>query len=559
MSIAIFAPMLLELKVDNYVLIKSLRFAPEQGFNIITGETGAGKSILIGALGLVLGDRADTKSILDEEKKCVIEAIFNIKSLKLESFFAENDLDYEPETIIRREILPTGKSRAFVNDTPITLNTLKDLGEKLVDIHSQHQTLRLGSTDFLFHWLDSVTNNLDLAGKFERHYSSLIKKEKRLSELMNQQQSQNAEQDYLQFLFDELQALNLEKIDYPSIENEYELLQNAEEIGEIVGAAVYELKESEHSAIDKLKQLSRQLSKIAGQKGDLATIADRLLGLTSDFEEVVTDLRNIAEQATPDASRLAELDGIFQQIHLLQTKHRVATFEDLLQVKQEIEGKLSATVSTEMLLETLAKEIETDKTDCLKLAKELHSARQLGAKPLEERINKDLKNLGLINSLVKLSLNENQEMNKFGQTDFELLFSSHQSGALQPAHKVASGGELSRLMLILKSYLAQTKKLPTIIFDEIDTGVSGEIANRVAEVMSNLSQKLQVITITHLPQVAAKGSAHFYVYKDVRHSETSTFVKKLNKEERIEELAKMLSGDNPSDAAKANALELINS
>ncbi len=550
--------MLLELKVDNYVLIKSLRFKPQSGFNIITGETGAGKSILIGALGLILGERADSKTVSGNENKCVIEGVFDVRSLDLKPLFDLHDLDYLDETILRREILISGKSRAFINDTPVALTTLKHVGSKLVDIHSQHQSLLLGSQEFLFSWLDVVTKSTELFDQYKLKYEGLKSKQNQLADLQELVNSELAEKDYHHYLFTELEEAKLDGIVQSDIDREFDILQNAEEIGEVVGTAEQSLKEGEDSALDRLNVLLKQLRKLSIDGSELNSIAERLAGTIYELEEVVGDLSSFAEGAQPNPERLNQLNDLQSKLHGLQTKHRVGDLGELVKLRNELEEKLLSNQNREDELEALRSEIVLLDASCKSLAEKMHRQRGKSLITLEKEINADLSNLGLINAQLSFSLTRRDDLGTYGLTQFDILFTSNIGSDLQPAYKVASGGELSRLMLILKSYLAHHKKLPCIIFDEIDTGVSGEIALKMADVMVELADGMQVISITHLPQIASKGRSHYYVYKQLEAGQTSTFIKHLNQTDRIIELAKMLSGDNPSEGAIANAKELLN-
>ncbi len=550
--------MLIELKVDNYVLIKSLRFSPDRRFNIITGETGAGKSILIGALGLILGDRTDSKTTAGLSEKCIIEGLFDVRNLNLSTLFEEHDLDYADDTILRREILPSGKSRAFINDTPVGLQVMKIIGAQLVDVHSQHQSLSLGSATYLFDWLDAVTGSEDHVKEYRKQYQELRRKEKELLEVQEAVNKHLAERDYLQYLSNELSEAGLDNLKPDELEREHELLQNAEEIGAIVGTAMDGLRDSEGSALDRMNVILNQLQRLSTGSSEINQLNERLNGLVLELEEFVNDLRHIESIAQPDPQRLEEINELLTNLHGLQTKHRVNDLQELLKVRNEIDEKLLVDQDNQEALDRLKLDISNLRRLSESKARELHISRAKNLTALQENINKDIQNLGLVNAQVRLSLNEIAELNEFGLSDFTLEFASNKGSQFQPAHKVASGGELSRLMLVLKSYLARNRNLPCIIFDEIDTGVSGEIALKMADVMVNLAKDMQVIAITHLPQIASKGNAHFYVYKESDDETTGTYIRQLNDTDRILELAKMLSGDKPTEGAIANAKELLN-
>lgn len=549
--------MLKELRVDNYVLIKDLRFQPAQGFNIITGETGAGKSILLGALGLILGDRADTKHVSDLRNKCVIEGVFDVRKLNLSALFEEHDLDFYEETILRREILISGKSRAFVNDTPVSLSVLRTIGQELVDIHSQHQTLRLGSPEFLFQWLDTVCKTTKEAEAYKKAYQTLKSERKRLEVLEEEVNQQLAEQDYFQFLYNELEEINLELIAKQDIESEHEMLTHADEIGDAVGMALQSLREDEDSSTNRLGAVQYQLQKLKGGE-ELEKLVERFNGISIELDEVIRDLESYGMDVQPNPERLQEINEVVSKLNQLQTKHRVTTLEELIEVKSEIENKLSDNENRESELNALRASILKLDKEANDFATDLHQKRVDCVPEIETSCNHDLSYLGMPNAKLVLELTKENSLTPYGLTNFQLLFSAHQGGSLNPAHKVASGGELSRLMLILKTHMAKNRNLPTIIFDEIDTGVSGEIALKMGELISQLSSKMQVISITHLPQIASKGNAHFYVYKQLDNDQTTTFVKQLDDTERVMVLAQMLSGENPTEGAIANAKELLN-
>jgi DNA repair protein RecN (Recombination protein N) len=549
--------MLTALRVDNYVLIKSLRFLPTNGFNIITGETGAGKSILIGALGLILGERADTKMVSESGQKCIIEGVFDVSNLDLKTLFEKFDLDYYDEAILRREILASGKTRAFINDTPVGLNALKEVGSQLVDIHSQHQTLQLGSQSFLFNWLDTVCSSTAEYALYSATYDDLKDARKRLVTLQEQVDQQMSEQDYYQFLFNELEESDLESHQAADLESEYEVLQNAEEIGEIVQQSLNELQENEDALVNRLTGVSHQLKKLKGGE-ELQKIVERLTGLQYELDELANDLSQFGQGVQPDPNRLEEINDVMSKLHLLQTKHKAQSIDELIAMRDSLNDKLSLTVGRENELNTLKSDIDLLQNKCRAQALSLHNLRLQKVKDIEKQSNNDLDYLGLPNAELVLELEETDELTKYGLSAFQLMFASNKGSSLRPAHKVASGGELSRLMLILKSYMARNRNLPTLIFDEIDTGVSGEIALKMGEMMASLSDKMQIVSITHLPQIASKGNAHFYVYKQLDKEQTMTFVKQLDDTERVKVLAQMLSGENPTEGAIANARELLN-
>ena len=549
--------MLKELKVDNYVLIQSLRLNPTNGFNIITGETGAGKSILLGALGLILGDRADIKALSNTSTKCIIEGVFSISSLQLKSLFEQHDLDYAEETILRREITPSGKSRAFINDTPVSLQTMKSLGAQLVDIHSQHQNLQLGHTAYLMDWLDTLAGSTDLQRRYKTQFSKLQDERHRLIDLQNKVQEHRNEQDYNEFLMNELTEIDLDALKDEDIETEHKILENAEEIGLALSQATQELESSESSVIEQIRFIGQSLGKLDGGEV-LRELHERINSVRYELDDIASELSMLSDKSAPDPERLQELNDIMAKLYNLQTKHKVLDIEGLIEVRESIDQKLSETLEIEHEIQNLEVSIANLEATCSELASELHTQRLDASSNIVTEVNQDLAYLGLPNAELTIKISESKSLGQYGMSEVEFLFASNKGSTPQPVHKVASGGELSRLMLIMKSLLAQHKLLPTMIFDEIDTGVSGEIALKMGEMMERLSEKMQVMSITHLPQIASKGKTHFYVYKQSDDTSTATFVKELQGSDRVMVLAQMLSGDNPTEGAIANAKELLN-
>ena len=549
--------MLKELKVDNYVLIQSLRLNPTNGFNIITGETGAGKSILLGALGLILGDRADIKALSNASTKCIIEGVFSIGSLQLKALFEQHDLDYAEETILRREITPSGKSRAFINDTPVSLQTMKSLGAQLVDIHSQHQNLQLGHTAYLMDWLDTLAGSTDLQRRYKTQFSKLQDERHRLIDLQNKVQEHRNEQDYNEFLMNELTEIDLDALKDEDIETEHKILENAEEIGLALSQATQELESSESSVIEQIRSIGQSLGKLDGGEV-LRELHERINSVRYELDDIASELSVLSDKSAPDPERLQELNDIMAKLYNLQTKHKVLDIEGLIEVRESIDQKLSETLDIEHELQNLEASIANLEATCSELASELHTQRLDASSNIVTEVNRDLAYLGLPNAELTIKISESKSLGQYGMSEVEFLFASNKGSTPQPVHKVASGGELSRLMLIMKSLLAQHKLLPTMIFDEIDTGVSGEIALKMGEMMERLSEKMQVMSITHLPQIASKGKTHFYVYKQSDDTSTATFVKELQGSDRVMVLAQMLSGDNPTKGAIANAKELLN-
>ncbi len=549
--------MLIHLHVSNYVLIESLKFEPGRNLNTITGETGAGKSILIGALGLILGDRADSKAVAGRKGKCIIEGMFDLTSMDLEELFIRHDLDYATQTIMRREILENGRSRAFINDTPVSLNTLRELGERLVDIHSQHQIHQIADIGFLFHWLDSVCDTHVRYDEYSKLYRGLREKEKALSDLKELAQKEDAQADYNNFLWEELDKADLNVNELNKLEVESDLLQNAEEIGVVISEVQGRLLESDQAMVDELRLFARQLHKLAPSGSELADIASRMQASAIELDDLVNELKNVGNTIQTDTGRLQAINDRLQLLNQLLSKHRVNTVGELIAIRDRLSDNLYESASRKDEIQMMENKVEETKSLAHVQASELHGYRVQAVVSVMESMNLELVKLGLPNARVVLQISESPALNSHGKTVFQMMFSSNKGQALQPAHAVASGGELSRLMLIIKAQMAKKRKLPSIIFDEIDTGVSGEIALRMADVMSELSTDLQVIAITHLPQIAARGEKHFFVYKEDGLLETKTLLMPLEGENRIREIAKMLSGDDPTSGALINARQLL--
>ncbi|MCB0733327.1 MAG: DNA repair protein RecN [Flavobacteriales bacterium] len=551
--------MLKSLRIDNYVLIKSLHIEPGSGLNILTGETGAGKSIIIGALGLILGERADLKAVAQADRKSIVEGVFDVSQLRLLEFFRANDLDYLDETIIRREVLPEGRSRAFVNDTPVSLNVLKDLGERLIDIHSQHQTIRVSDSAFLFHWLDSVSGTTELLTNYQEQYTLLRKLERSLSELQEADRQEAAQADYNNFLWNELDQANLKQQELEDLESEAGLLQNAEEIGMIISAVVQEAAEMDQSMVDRLQAFSRQLSRLAGDQSGLSDLTARLQSVTVELEDVVRELGQFGQSLSVDNNRL---DQANERIHFLQQllqKHRVNDVSELIEVRNRLDDVLVSNDDRKREMDDLSRQIQDVSERSWHLAKQLLEKRVGRLKDITDNMEHQLALLGMPSTQIRIELQQNEQLSRHGSTSIRLLISTNKGRAPQPVQTAASGGELSRLMLVMKSELARHRALPSIVFDEIDTGVSGEVSLRMADLMRDLSNHLQVFAITHLPQIAAKGQTHFFVYKSETEGESVTGIRQLLEEDRVQEIAKMLSGDTPTTAAIENAKELLHS
>ncbi|MFD0939352.1 DNA repair protein RecN [Pedobacter boryungensis] len=549
--------MLQKLSIHNYALIDSLDIEFDQGLNIITGETGAGKSIILGALSLILGQRAESKYFFNQNKKCVIEGIFLLADEKLKPIFETNDLDFFKESILRREISMDGKSRAFINDTPVNLSILKQIGEQLIDIHSQHATQEINDKDFQLLIVDSLANHSSLLAEYRSGFKKLNQHNLQLKALINKADDAHSKQDYEQFLFNELEQAQLKEGEQEELEQELERLTHAESIKRSLLATTSLLTENEVSATSILKEASLQLQSIEKFDPEVNLLYERLRSSIIEIKDIANETTSIEEKTLHSAERLLTIQQRLDILYTLQQKHRVVNNTELLAIQQQLEDNLSQLLSSDEQIEQLKKEIDLLRTQLTQQAKELSVNRKKAIKLVEEQTTLTLKKVGMPN--VKLVLNQTQliELNKDGLDEIALLFTANAGQAPAPVNKVASGGELSRLMLAIKALLAKHTSLPTLIFDEIDTGISGETALKVGEVIASLGLDMQVLSITHLPQIAAKGNSHYFVYKNEESDKTTTGIRKLNAEDRIYAIAEMLRGKNPGASALQNAKELI--
>jgi DNA repair protein RecN (Recombination protein N) len=549
--------MLQKLTIQNYALIDNLEINFDKGLNILTGETGAGKSIILGALSLILGQRAESRYFFNQQKKCVIEGSFRIANFHLNTFFEDNDLDYEGETVLRREISADGKSRAFVNDTPVNLTTLKQLGEKLIDIHSQHATYEINDPEFQLLVVDGVAGQDELLSGYQTKYRAYKKSLAALQQLIEQNDKAKADLDYYQFQFDELEKAGIAADEQELLEKELATLNNAEEIKRNLLGAHYLMHEGETSAIIQLREAGQQLSTIEQYSPDVEDLHERLKSTLIELKDIAAELENIEQRTFTNEARAEEVNTRLSLLYNLQKKHRVNSNVELLEIQNDLSDKIQQAVFGDEAVEKLQKQIASDKQELEDIAAELSANRTKAIPVIQEKVLANLSEMGMPNSVLQIEQTALQEPARNGADAIRFMFSANKGHALADMSKVASGGELSRLMLSIKSIIAEYTALPTIIFDEIDTGVSGEVANKVGQVMERLSQNLQVITITHLPQIAGKGKSHYFVYKDDTGSTTYTRMKKLDDKERVLEIAKMLSGDNPGESALQNARELL--
>ncbi len=553
--------MLSRLTINNYALIDNLDIEFDTGLNIITGETGAGKSIILGALSLILGQRTESKYFFNQQKKCVIEGLFRIEDFHLKKYFEENDLDYEAETVLRREISPDGKSRAFVNDTPVNLTSLKQLGEKLIDIHSQHATAEINDPGFQLLVVDSITNHSKLLDQYRNAFFTYKKSSTQLQQLIAENEKAKSEEDYLQFQFDELEKASLIAGEQEKLEQELYALNNAEEIKRNLLSVNYLLQESETATLNQLKEALQLLTSLEKFNPKTGELSQRLNSIVIELKDIVAEIEDIEQATQVDEARTQEINDRLALIFTLQKKHRVTSNAELLWIEEDLSKKLNNIQSGDDAIENLQKQLEKQKTDLQDMAVQLSANRKKAIPEIEKQILKTLADVDMGQAVLKIenNISVKEAFDKNGIDHIRFLFSANKGHHLAEMSKVASGGELSRVMLSIKSLISRYTALPTIIFDEIDTGVSGEVANKVGLVMEQLSQFLQVVTITHLPQIASKGQSHFLVYKNDTGETPSTKIKKLNEEERVLEIAKMLSGSKPGESALQNARELLNS
>jgi len=550
--------MLQNLHIQNFALIEETDVKFSNGLTVITGETGAGKSILLGALGLTLGNRADVSALHDKTKKCVIEAQFNLKAYHLKSFFEANELDFEEVTTIRREITPEGKSRAFINDTPTTVSVLKDLGEQLIDIHSQHETLLLKETNFQFELVDAFAQTTTLFSDYKKHYLALQKLKKQLGDLTQQEAQARKELDYFQFQFTELEEANIKTGELAKLEEESETLENAEFIKSNLAKSALAISGGDDNLLSALSLIKQQLQSVSKFGKQFNELYERINSVSIELKELSNDIENSDEDVVYDNTRLEEVNAQLDKLNRLLKKHGVNNEDELLKIKNEIEEKLQQFSSLESNIEKIQKEIISSEKQCKSLAQDLSSKRQKALAGIEQSITSMLASLSMANAQFKIDLKSQNELTINGFDTISFLFTANKGADFKELHKTASGGELSRLMLCLKALLAERTALPTIIFDEIDTGVSGDVADKIGNILNKMGKAMQVVTITHLPQMASKGSNHLFVYKSDSKDKTTSNIKALNKEERIAEIAKMLSTGTPTETALKNAKELLN-
>ena len=549
--------MLSHLVIKNYALIRHLEISPSGQLNIITGETGAGKSIMLGAIGLMLGNRADTKVLFDENEKCVIEGTFNISGYDLKSFFEEADIDYETECIIRREINANGKSRAFINDTPVNLEVLKKWGSSLVDIHSQHETLLLGNTNFQISIVDAFAGNKNLLTEYRILFKEYKNIQAEYEEITSRAAEEKKQLDYNSYLLNELTEAFLEEGEQEKKEEALKVLENAEHIKSKLDAANAILSGgTSHEVITQLQEARKQLDQISGLSAQYESLKERLQSALIELKDIAAELENENEKVEYNPQAIEQTQERLSLIYTLQKKHQVQTVAGLLSIQQELEKKMEFTMNLDENIVALKKKMEATFKELLEKGKKLSEARQKSATPIKKELETLLKEVGMPNATIAVEIKE-AEPTINGIDAVSILFSANKGIAPQELKNAASGGEFSRLMLCIKYILADKTALPTIIFDEIDTGVSGEVAIKVGKMMKQMSTNHQVISISHLPQIAAQGKSHYYVYKDNSSEKTISKMKLLNEEERIKEIAQMIGGNKPSETAIQSAKEML--
>jgi DNA repair protein RecN (Recombination protein N) len=550
--------LLSELSIKNYALIDNLQVQFDSGLTIITGETGAGKSILLGGLGLVLGKRVDFSHINDTTKKCIIEAIFNIDGFNLKSFFETNDIDFETHTILRREVLPSGKSRAFINDSPVNLSVLSALGEQLIDVHSQQQTQELTSDDFQFQVLDSLAKNHNSIKTYQQTLKLYSTTQKKLTELINLKSKSQKDTDYNTFLLNELMEVNLHSIDMGSLELEYNSLSNVELIQSKLALANQIISSEDLGVASNLLKLKQVFYKLMDISSAYQPFFERIESASIEINDIFSEIEFEQSKVNANPSRLSEIENILQRLNNLFSKHNVNSVQELIGIQSELESKVDSLASIESSIMLSEKALKSHVKQLDDESLKIREKRKSVVSKLVTQLETNLSDLGMSTARFKISLNPSDSFLNNGKDYLEFLFNANKGGQFLPLKKAASGGELSRIMLAIKYIISKYQKLPTIMFDEIDTGLSGEIAHKMGDIMNQMSLSMQVFSITHLPQIAVKGKSHFKVFKKDSGKTTVTSLKKLSKQERLVEIAQMLGGDQVSDSAIAHAQQLLN-
>lgn len=548
--------MLQHLTIKNYALIRHLELDPSPSLNVITGETGAGKSIILGALSLLMGNRADTKVLWDEDEKCVTEGVFNIRKYKLKQFFKQEDLDYDDTTVLRREISPGGKSRAFINDTPVNLEVMKRLGGLLMDVHSQHETLQLGNHTFQLNLIDAYADNSELREQYALRWSEFQSAKEKLEQLQRDAESLRQEADYVRFQLTELQNADLSDGEQEELEGELRVKEHAEEIKVRFQSVLEALSRSEFSAQNGLRDARTSFQHIADYSPHFSEVFKRLESVIIELDDLVGEIERHDQDVEFDPERLTFIQERLSTIYKLQKKHRVTTVKELLELQANLESKDALTSNLDEAISTSEKEFAAAKKELDTVAAKLSESRKKVFQPLTKQLVKLLQELGIPEASLQIE-HASTSPTVSGIDKIELLFSANKGVSLRPLAHVASGGEFSRVMFCIKYIMTEKTAMPTLILDEIDTGISGEIAIKLGNLMKKMSSRHQVISISHLPQIAAKGDSHYFVFKDNSASKTVTSIRQLSQKERVHEIAKMIGGANPSQVALKNAEELL--
>ncbi len=548
--------MLTHLTIKNYALIKHLEFEPSAQLNVITGETGAGKSIMLGAIGLLLGNRADSKTLWDENEKCVTEGIFDIAAYNLKDLFESENLDYESQTVIRREISPAGKSRAFINDTPVTLDVMRKIGSQLMDIHSQHETLELGNKSFQLNLIDSYASNSELKNSYTQAWKKFTEAEKIVNALRNESVALKKESDFVSFQLNELVKVDLKEGEAEKLESELKIQEHAEEIKMQLNLIIEQLDNSEYSINSTLMAVRNQLQSIAPYSAEYENLLKRLESTRIELIDILAEVENSEEKIEYDPQRAEEVKERLGLIYQLQQKHRLQNVTQLLELQHSLQLKADKTNNVDDLLKEANNALAKTEKDLSLAANDLSKSRQKTFAPLTKQLTSLLKELGIPNAALAVEHTTIAPTPK-GSDSIEILFSANKGISPQPLAQVASGGEFSRVMFSVKYIMAEKAALPTLILDEIDSGVSGEIAIRLGGRMKEMAKRHQIISISHLPQIAAKADAHFFVYKDNSAKRTTTSMKKLGDTDRVSEIAQMIGGAKPSALALENAREML--
>lgn len=549
--------MLNSLSIKNFALIEDVELALENNFTTITGETGAGKSILLGALSLLLGKRADIKNVRNPKKKCVIEGVFSIASYRLRPLFEANNLDYDPESIIRREILPSGKSRAFINDTPVNLKQMSALGEHLVDIHSQHEILFVGDALYQYEVIDALADNAQLFKEYSESLKEYNQLKEKLKTLVLQQQEAQKTYDYHLFLLNELRESQLEEGMQEKLEERSEQLSNVEELKEKLSSSIQELQQEDLGITDSLTEINSRLASLEHYGESYRELSARMNSVLLEVEDMTTEMEGLFESVEDDPKTLETINEKLHILYSLQKKHGLTSVAELMELQKELDEKVTTSENADQDKAHIEKAIKASKAKTNSLAQKLTENRIKAVPRFIKAVKVQLSKLGMADAQLKIEIDKSSEFSTRGKDNMQWLFSANQGGNFRPIKKSASGGELSRIALVIKSILAKFSSLPTLIFDEIDTGVSGDIAQKMGDIMDEMGKHLQIISITHLPQIAAKGSHHFKVFKEVRQGKTQTIIKDLKTAQRIEELAEMLGGKEKLDSAIAHAKALL--